>query len=175
MYNSAFPAGIMGAMSEITVSDARARLADVVDAARVGHDPVYLTRRGQRVAAVIDAEDLDRLIASAEDLADIEAAKAARAEIADGDATIPWEQVEVAPAAVRQLRKLDPPARRRVQAAIELLADQPRPSGAKKLVGGEGEWRVRTGDYRIVYEVHDDVLVVLVVAVGHRRDIYERR
>jgi mRNA interferase RelE/StbE len=84
-------------------------------------------------------------------------------------------RVEVAPAALRQLRKLDPPARRRVQAAIELLADQPRPSGAKKLVGGEGELRVRTGDYRIVYEIHDDVLVVLVVAVGHRRDIYERR
>ncbi len=41
--------------------------------------------------------------------------------------------------------------------------------------GGEGELRVRTGDYRIVYEVHDDVLVVLVVAVGHRREIHERR
>lgn len=85
---------IMVAMSEITVSDARARLADVVDAARVGHDPVYLTRRGQRVAAVIDADDLDALIAAAEDLADIEAAKAARAEITDGEATIPWEQVK---------------------------------------------------------------------------------
>jgi prevent-host-death family protein len=85
--------GIIGAISEITVSDARARLADVVDASRVGHEPVYLTRRGQRVAAVIDADDLDRLITPAEDLADIEAAKAARAEIADGDATIPWEQV----------------------------------------------------------------------------------
>jgi mRNA interferase RelE/StbE len=76
---------------------------------------------------------------------------------------------------VRQLRKLDPGARRRVQAAIELLAEQPRPPGAKKLVGGDGEWRVRTGDYRIIYEVHDDVLLVLVVAVGHRRDIYQSR
>ena len=84
-------------------------------------------------------------------------------------------RIEVAPAAVRQLRKLDPSARRRVQAAIELLADQPRPSGAKKLVGGAGEWRVRTGDFRVVYEVYDDVLLVLVVAVGHRRDVYERR
>jgi mRNA interferase RelE/StbE len=84
-------------------------------------------------------------------------------------------RVEVAPAALRQLRTLDPPARRRVQAAIELLADQPRPSGATKLVGGEGEWRVRTGGYRIVYEVHDSVLLVLVVAVGHLCDIYERR
>ncbi len=81
-------------MTEMTVTDARARLADVVDAARVRHDPVYLTRRGQRVAAVIDADDLDRLIAAAEDLADIEAAAAARAELADGVPTVPWEQVK---------------------------------------------------------------------------------
>ena len=81
-------------MNEITVSAARARLADVVDAARVGHDPVYLTRRGQRVAAVIDADDLDRLIEAAEDLADIEAARSARQEIAEGAPPIPWEQVK---------------------------------------------------------------------------------
>ncbi|HAS10998.1 MAG TPA: plasmid stabilization protein, partial [Acidimicrobiaceae bacterium] len=56
-------------------------------------------------------------------------------------------RIEVAPAAARQLRKLDPPARRRVQGAVELLAENPRPRSAKKLVGGEGEWRVRTGDY----------------------------
>lgn len=84
-------------------------------------------------------------------------------------------RVQVAPAAVRQLRKLDPNARRRVQAAIELLMEQPRPSGAKKLVGGDSEWRVRTGDHRIIYEIHDDVLLVLVIAVGHRRDVYRRR
>jgi mRNA interferase RelE/StbE len=84
-------------------------------------------------------------------------------------------RVEVAAAAVRQLRKLDRPAQRRLQAAIELLAAEPRPSGAKKLVGGNGEWRVRTGDYRIVYEIHDNVLLVLVIAVGHRREIYDRR
>jgi len=84
-------------------------------------------------------------------------------------------RIEVAPAAVRQLRKLDPATRRRVQAAIELLAAQPRPSGAKKMAGGDGEWRVRTGDCRVVYEVQDEVLLVLVVAVGHRRDFYQRR
>jgi mRNA interferase RelE/StbE len=83
--------------------------------------------------------------------------------------------IEVAPAAVRQLRKLDRGAQRRVQAAIELLAREPRPNGAKKLAGGDGEWRVRTGDYRVVYQSHDNVLLVLVVAVGHLRDIYERR
>lgn len=84
-------------------------------------------------------------------------------------------RVEIATAAVRQLRKLDRPAQRRVQAAIELLATEPRPNGAKKLVGGNGELRVRTGDYRIVYEIHDNVLLVLVIAVGHRRDICDRR
>jgi mRNA interferase RelE/StbE len=84
-------------------------------------------------------------------------------------------RIEVAPAAVRQLRKLDPPTRRRIQAAIELLTTEPRPPGAKKLVGGEGEWRVRTGDYRVVYEIRDDALVLLVLAVGHRREVYRPR
>jgi PHD/YefM family antitoxin component YafN of YafNO toxin-antitoxin module len=60
----------------------------------VKHDPVYLTRRWQRVAAVIDAEDLDRLIAAAEDLTDIEVARAAREEIDGGQPAIPWEDVK---------------------------------------------------------------------------------
>lgn len=81
-------------------------------------------------------------------------------------------RVELAPAAVRQLRKLDPPVRRRIQAAIELLADQPRPPAATQLMGGSGEWRVRTGDYRIVYDIEDDILLVLFLVVGHRREIY---
>ena len=84
-------------------------------------------------------------------------------------------EVRLAPAAVRQLRELDPPGRRRVQAAIDLLAEDPRPPGARQLVGGAGEWRVRTGDFRIIYDIRDQELVVLVVKVGHRRDVYERR
>ena len=84
-------------------------------------------------------------------------------------------QIELAPAAVRQLRKLDPPGRRRVQAAIDLLAEEPRPPGARQLIGGAGEWRVRTGDFRIIYDIRDQELLVLVVKVGHRRDVYERR
>ncbi len=84
-------------------------------------------------------------------------------------------EVRLAPAAVRQLRKLDPPGRRRVQAAIDLLAEDPRPPGARQLVGGAGEWRVRTGDFRIIYDIRDGDLLVLVVKVGHRRDVYERR
>lgn len=82
-------------MAEMTVTEARARLADVVDEARVEHDPVYLTRRGRRVAAVIDADDLERLIEAAEDLQDIRAAEAARLEMAESGAVpIPWDQVK---------------------------------------------------------------------------------
>ncbi|WP_250281127.1 MULTISPECIES: type II toxin-antitoxin system RelE family toxin [unclassified Frankia] len=80
--------------------------------------------------------------------------------------------VTIAPAAFRRLRKLDPVARRRVQAVIDLLADDPRPPAARQLVGGGGEWRVRTGDYRVVYDIQDKELIILVVAVGHRRDVY---
>ena len=84
-------------------------------------------------------------------------------------------RIEFSPAAARQLRKLDGRTQRRIQAVVELLAQEPRPAGAKKLVGGHGEWRVRTGNYRIIYELNDDALLVLVLAVGHRRQIYRRR
>jgi mRNA interferase RelE/StbE len=84
-------------------------------------------------------------------------------------------RVALSPVATRQLRKFDPPARRRVQAAIDLLADDPRPPAATRLVGGAGEWRVRTGDYRIIYEINDGELLVLVLQAGHRREVYRRR
>jgi len=84
-------------------------------------------------------------------------------------------RITLAPAAARQLRKFDPQARRRIQAALELLATEPRPPAATRLVGGSGEWRVRTGDYRIIYEIHDDELLILVLRVGHRRDVYRSR
>lgn len=82
-------------------------------------------------------------------------------------------RIELRPAAVRALRKLDPSIRPRVQGAIALLAEDPRPPGARKLQGREG-LRVRVGDYRIIYTVKDDVLVVVVVTLVHRRDVYDR-
>ena len=56
--------------------------------------------------------------------------------------------------------------------AVAWLADTPRPPTAIQLVGGADERRVRTGDYRLVYELHDDVLVVLVIRVMHRSNVY---
>lgn len=79
-------------MTDMSVSAARSRLADVIDDARASHEPVFLTHRGRRVAAVIGAEDLERLTRAAEDLADIEAADAARAEVAECG-IIPWDEV----------------------------------------------------------------------------------
>ena len=80
-------------MLDLPVSVARSRLDEIVDDVRARHEPVFLTRRGRRVAAVIDVEDLERLTQAAEDLADIEAADAARAEIAK-HGTIPWDEVK---------------------------------------------------------------------------------
>ena len=82
-------------------------------------------------------------------------------------------RVEVRPAAIRALRRLDPQMRPRIQGAIALLAQDPRPPGARKLRGRAG-LRIRVGDYRIIYTVEDDVLMVVVVTLGHRREVYEQ-
>jgi mRNA interferase RelE/StbE len=81
-------------------------------------------------------------------------------------------RIELRPAAARSLRTLDPQDRRRVQGAIALLAQDPRPPNARALQGRPG-LRVRVGDYRIIYTVEDDVLLVVVVRRGHRRDVYD--
>ena len=57
-------------------------------------------------------------------------------------------------------------------ASIESLDSDARPSGCKKLVGSDHTYRIRIGDYRVVYDIHDDKLIVLVVRVRHRRDVY---
>ncbi len=61
--------------------------------------------------------------------------------------------------------------RQRIVAAILALAEEPRPVGCRKL-SGKDKYRIRCGDYRVVYSVHDAILVVAVVKVGHRRDVY---
>lgn len=81
-------------------------------------------------------------------------------------------QVEVSPAATRQLRKLDAGNRRRVVAAIDRLTITPRPSGCRALTGHPGLLRIRIGDFRVVYTVRDAQLVILVIAVANRRDVY---
>lgn len=82
-------------------------------------------------------------------------------------------RIELRPAALKALRKVDPQDRRRLQGAIALLGEDPRPPSAKVLQGRDG-LRVRVGNYRILYTVHDDVLLIVVVTLGHRKDVYDR-
>ena len=83
-------------------------------------------------------------------------------------------RVEFAPPAQRQIRKLSREIQKRVFQRIAELGADPRPVGVKKLADEENLYRVRLGDYRIVYQIRDRELVVLIVKVGHRREIYNR-
>ena len=76
------------------------------------------------------------------------------------------------PAARRQFLSLAKPLQERLCPHIDALADNPRPHGVKKLKGHRDYWRIRVGDYRIIYTVQDDRLLVSVIRVGHRREVY---
>jgi mRNA interferase RelE/StbE len=82
-------------------------------------------------------------------------------------------RIELRPAAVRALKRIHPEDKERIQGAIALLGQDPRPPKAIALSGRPG-YRVRVGDYRIIYAIEDDVLLVVVVTVGHRRDVYNK-
>lgn len=75
--------------------------------------------------------------------------------------------------ALKQLKKLPSEFQERIQIKIDDLATEPRPNGVKKLNGKENAYRIRVGDYRVIYDIFDDILVVNVVEVGHRRNIYK--
>ncbi len=84
-------------------------------------------------------------------------------------------EIRLTRAAERGLAALDKAILHRADAAIRGLAVDPHPSGSKKLHGADDLYRIRVGDYRIIYRVEDENLLVLVVSVGHRRDIYRDR
>ena len=81
-------------------------------------------------------------------------------------------RVEIRPAAVKALAALAKADQRRIARKIDGLAKDPRPPGVEKLAGVDGLYRVRSGDYRIVYEIQDERVLVLVVRIGHRREVY---
>ena len=81
-------------------------------------------------------------------------------------------RVLILPKAQRQIKSLPVQTRRKVSDAIDSLEKNPRPSGVKKLKGAEELYRLRVGDYRIIYAIQDDELLVIVVNAGHRKDVY---
>ena len=83
--------------------------------------------------------------------------------------------VELSNRAKRDLAALPAEVQTRIVKALRTLEANPRPSGVEKLKGEDNAYRLRVGDYRILYEVHDKVLLVLVVKVGHRREVYRKR
>lgn len=83
-------------------------------------------------------------------------------------------RVDISPRAASEFRSLTKATQRRLQPHIDALAETPRPPGITKLSGTDDLYRLRVGDYRIIYRIDDDVLHILVVMIGHRRDIYRR-
>jgi mRNA interferase RelE/StbE len=80
--------------------------------------------------------------------------------------------VEFLPSAATALSKLDRHTQLRIARAIDRLADDPRGAGAVKLKGSHHAWRIRLSDFRVLYEIRDAVMVVLVISVGHRARVY---
>lgn len=79
--------------------------------------------------------------------------------------------VFIKPSAVKELEAVPTRDRQRIARRIQRLGDDPRPPGAEKLSGLD-RYRLRQGNYRIIYAIEDDRLVVLVVRIGHRREVY---
>ncbi|MGH9432276.1 MAG: type II toxin-antitoxin system RelE family toxin [Terriglobia bacterium] len=83
-------------------------------------------------------------------------------------------RVALTSSAEKELKKLPGQVIARIAPRVENLASNPRPPGCKKLKGGDDEWRIRVGDYRVVYTIDDAKLLVEVTRIRHRSEVYER-
>lgn len=79
--------------------------------------------------------------------------------------------LEILRVAQKQLAQIERQEQLRIIAAIRALANDPHPAGSKKLAGRDA-WRIRVGTYRVIYEIHDGQLLILIVTIGHRKDVY---
>jgi mRNA interferase RelE/StbE len=82
-------------------------------------------------------------------------------------------KVELTRSAEKDLRRIDKRYISRIFAVVESLEEEPRPVGCTKLSGSDHTYRIRVGSYRVIYEIEDDRLVVLVIKIGHRKDVYQ--
>ena len=82
-------------------------------------------------------------------------------------------RIEVTPRARKDLKGLPKRERQRVAEQIDILKADPRPTGCKKLKGREDFYRIRVGNYRVVYQIENEVLLILIVRIGDRKEIYE--
>ena len=82
-------------------------------------------------------------------------------------------QIIIERSASKEIEKINRADQILITQSILLLAENPRPNGCKKLKGRDA-WRIRIGDYRVIYEIQDDILVITIVKVGHRQDVYKK-
>src|SRR5262249_36677100 len=155
--------------------------SDILNRAAYGGERVIVHSGKKPVAAVVPIEDLD-LIERLEDELDVKAAmKTLKEPGAIACETVKKKlrlrkspmayAIHFKRAALRQLEKLPRSIQKRIGMKIEALRQDPFPAGSKKLSGLADTWRVRAGDYRVVYQVQQEILLVLVLTVGHRREV----
>lgn len=157
---------------------------NALDRGRHG-ERVVLRQGNKAVAAVVPIADLRRLqkLEDEEDLKDI---RSTRAEM-ERKGTVPWKKVkadlglkwpmaayrmELSPRAIRDLKKLPAAIQLRPKGHIDALAVNPRPRGVSKLRGDANVYRIRVGDYRVLFEIRNQVLLVIVLKVADRREAY---
>lgn len=81
-------------------------------------------------------------------------------------------KIKLKPSAIRTLAKIPKDDQKAIRLRIDSLANTPFPPNVKKLEGEEDLYRVRTGDYRIIYQIHKKILLIIVLAIGHRKEVY---
>ena len=84
-------------------------------------------------------------------------------------------QIELSKTASKQLKKLSKEEQGRIEEKIDELADNPRPEGVVKLKDAENSYRIRVGNYRVLYDIFDHILLVNVIKIGHRKDVYRKK
>ena len=177
-------------MASLPFTEARNGFSKMLDRVSGKKERISLSRRGKIVAAVVPIEDLALLeqLRAEEDAEDIrEADKALRRYKRTGKA-IPWEQIKkeagllemveyrivFEPAGRRQFDKLSPNIHSRISRKLDKLTHNPRPHGIEKLAGEANYYRARVGEFRIIYTIEDDKLLILVVRIGARKDVYRK-
>ncbi len=83
-------------------------------------------------------------------------------------------KIEWRPSTKKDLKRISKPEVLRIIKAVEGLSNEPRPRGSTKLTGSDFTYRIRIGDYRVIYEIHDEIILIEVVKVGHRKDVYRK-
>lgn len=169
--------------TKISTADARKNFSDIVNKVSYGSEQIILTRRGQEVAAIVSTDSL-KLLQKIEDTIDIEDAMKALSEGGNNlSSQEVWKQlglqnmtysIEFRPSVLKSLKRLPKQDLVKIKNKIDSLSKNLPDPTTTKLKGNNPFHRIRAGNYRIIYEINNNQLIVLVVKIGHKKDIYKR-